>query len=69
VAKELDKPDMEEYKLVWVRGLRYKLYNDGRFYDLRKDMAEEKRIALGKGSKEAEVLRRRYQEILDRYVK
>ncbi len=69
VAKELGDPDMEPYKLAWVRGRRYKLYNDGRFYDLKYDLAEQRRIGRGKGSIEAEKVRRKFQEILDGYLK
>jgi len=65
VALELGKPGMKEYKLVWVRGLRYKLYSDGRFYGLEKDLAEEHRIKPGKGSPQAEVARKKFQAILD----
>lgn len=67
VASELGKPDLEPYKLVWVHGRRYKLYNDGRFYDLEKDLAEAHRIPPGDGSPEAEQARKRFQAILDRY--
>ncbi len=51
--------------MVWVHGLRYKLYDDGRFYDLQRDPAEARRIPPGEGSPEA--ARRRLQAILDRY--
>jgi len=65
VAAELGKPGMKSYKLVWVHGLRYKLYNDGRFYDLKDDLAETHRIPPGQGSPEAEAARKRFQAILD----
>jgi arylsulfatase A len=67
VAEELERPDLKPFKLVWVHGHRYKLYNDGRFYDLRKDLAETDRIPPGEGSPEAERTRRRFQAILDEY--
>jgi arylsulfatase A len=66
VATELGTPDMEAYRLVWVHGLRYKLYNDGRFYDLREDLAEARRVLPGKGAAEAEAARARFQTILDK---
>jgi arylsulfatase A len=66
VAAELGTPDMEPYRLFWVRGLRYKLYNDGRFYDLQQDLAETSRILPGKGTQEAEAARARLKAILDR---
>jgi arylsulfatase A len=67
VAKELGKPDLKPFKLVWVHGHRYKLYNDGRFYDLEDDLAETRRIPPGEGSPEAEAARKRFQAILDEY--
>jgi arylsulfatase A len=68
VAQELGKPDLEPFRLVWIHGRRYKLYNDGRFYDLYEDLAETRRILPGSGSAEAEAARREYQAILDRYL-
>ncbi len=65
VVEELGKPRMEAYSLVWVRGRRYKLYNDGRFYDLSEDLMEQRRIPPGNGSPAAEAARREYQVILD----
>jgi arylsulfatase A len=67
VREELGRPNLEARRLIWVRGLRYKLYNDGRFYDLEKDLAEEHRILPGKGSAGAEAVRATFQKILDRY--
>ena len=64
VNAEVGLPDREAYKLSWVRGLRYKLYNDGRFYDLEKDLPESKRIPPGEGSSEAESAREHFQTIL-----
>ena len=58
VAEELGKPDLEPHRLVWVHGLRYKLYDDGRFYDLHEDLAEARRIPPGSGSAEAELVAR-----------
>jgi arylsulfatase A len=65
VATELGQPDLKATRLAWVRGLRYKLYNDGRFYDLQDDLAEARRILPGKGTAEAEAARARFQTILD----
>lgn len=65
IALELGNPELKEYKLAWVHGLRYKLYNDGRFYDLKEDLAETRRILPGKGTPEAESARRKFQAILD----
>jgi arylsulfatase A len=68
VAQELGKPDLEPFRLVWVHGLRYKLYNDGRFYDLKEDLEEAKCIPVDAGSAEAEATRKRFQAILDQFL-
>ena len=65
IRAELGKPDLQAYRQVWVHGRRFKLYNDGRFYDLKTDLAEAHRILPGKGTPEAEATRRKYQTILD----
>ncbi len=64
VAEELGKPDLEAYRLVWVQGTKYKLYNDGRFYNLEKDLAESHHIASGQAGPEGERIRRQFQQIL-----
>lgn len=69
VAKELGKPNLKRYRLVWVRGLRYKLYNDGRFYDLQEDLAETRRIPPGKGGAAAEAARKELSAVLGKYTK
>jgi arylsulfatase A len=69
VAKETGQPGLKPYDLSWVRGLRYKLYSDGRFYDLETDMAEEHRIAEGAGGDEAEAVRARSRAVLDEQLK
>lgn len=63
IQAELGKPDLEAHKLVWVRGTRFKLYNDGRLYDLETDMEESKRILPGEGSVEAEAFRKQMQAL------
>jgi arylsulfatase A len=65
VRKELGLPDMEAYPLSWIRGRRYKLYSDGRFYDLKTDYAEARRIAPGRGAPEAEAARKRLNAVLE----
>jgi len=64
VRAERGEPDLASWKLVWVRGQRYKLYDDGRFYDLERDPAEAHRIPSGQGSAAAEVARADYQRVL-----
>jgi arylsulfatase A-like enzyme len=49
-----------------VRGKRFKLFNDGRLYDLEGDPLEEHPIAAGRGSPAAESARAEYQAVLDR---
>ncbi|MEI6949053.1 sulfatase-like hydrolase/transferase [Paraflavisolibacter sp. H34] len=46
----------------FFRDHRYKLYQDGRFYDLEQDYEEQHPIALGKGSTAAETVRKRFTE-------
>ncbi|MGC1480877.1 MAG: sulfatase-like hydrolase/transferase [Chthoniobacterales bacterium] len=48
-----------------VRSQRYKLYPDGRFYDMVTDVAEKNPIAEGEGSSEAEAKRRELKGALD----
>ena len=59
IARELRR------KLRWDPGLRCKLYDDGRFYDLQEDLAEARRIPPGSGSAEAEAVREKFQALLD----
>ena len=63
VSKDLGDPELKPYKLVWIRGQRFKLYNDGRLYDLEADLAEEQIIPRGNGSAEAEVFRERFAKL------
>lgn len=65
VAEEIGQPDLKPFRLVWVRGHRFKLYNDGRFYDLENDLAEEHRIPTGEGTSDAKAARKKLQAILD----
>jgi arylsulfatase A-like enzyme len=63
VRAELGQGDMDAYRLVWTRGDRFKLYNDGRLYDLQSDLAEEHRIPRGHGSETAESFRRKMEAL------
>ena len=49
----------------FARTARYKLYEDGRFYDIQKDVLEERSISAGSGAKGAEAARRQLQSIHD----
>jgi len=51
----------------WVRGQRYKLYGDGRFFDMHEDLKETRPIAPGTGSPEAEAARVKLQAVLDKF--
>ena len=48
-----------------ARTARYKLYDDGRFYDAENDPLEQSPIAAGSGTAEEEALREKLQGILD----
>ena len=50
----------------WARTQRWKLYGDGRFFDMADDPAELSTIAIGSGSAEAEAARKQLQLTLDR---
>ena len=63
VGEYFEKGDIMRY----VRGVRYKLYGDGRFYDMENDIREKSNILLGRGSKEAEAVRRESQSVLNLY--
>ncbi|MFZ5830661.1 MAG: sulfatase-like hydrolase/transferase [Planctomycetota bacterium] len=49
----------------YILGLRYKLYGDGRFYDLQSDLDELHPIKPGAGTQDAELARETYQRLLD----
>jgi arylsulfatase A-like enzyme len=54
---------------LFARDKRFKLYDDGRFYDVPADVLEEKPISEGSGSPEAEAARKKLREALDRIPK
>ena len=49
----------------FAREHRFKIYNDGRFYDVPADRLEEQDIVLGQGGEVAEGARKRLQAVLD----
>lgn len=56
----------ENYNIRYVRGVRYKLYNDGRLYDLEKDMHERHPIVPGvNATPESRQAREKLQAVLD----
>jgi len=50
---------------VWAQDQQYKLYADGRFYDVVKDRHEANAIVAGKGSPEAEQARVKLRKAID----
>lgn len=50
----------------FFRDRRYKLYSDGRFYDLEKDIEEKNPVAAGKADPEGEKIRKIFQAEMDR---
>jgi len=50
----------------WAQDKRWKLYDDGRFFDVRVDVLEENSITLGECNLEAEEARQKLQSVLDR---
>ncbi|SFC51680.1 arylsulfatase A [Parapedobacter composti] len=59
-------PGADKRAARFFRTHRYKLYHDGRFYDVAQDSAEKKPIAPGTGTDEAEQVRNMLQQQLDR---
>jgi arylsulfatase A len=53
----------------YVRGTRYKLYSDGRFYDLQDDLLERHPVKPGTGTPEVEAARKQLQGVLDNHPK
>ncbi|MEN8128413.1 MAG: sulfatase-like hydrolase/transferase [Planctomycetota bacterium] len=49
----------------FARDQRFKLYGDGRLYDVPNDMLEKKPIAVGEGGPEAAAARERLQRVID----
>ena len=59
-----------EYKQIrYARTHRYKLYDDGRFYDVPSDQEEKSPIAPDKASVEAQRARKKLQSVLDQMAK
>jgi arylsulfatase A len=52
----------------WVQDKRFKLYDDGQFFDYQADVLEERPIAEGTGGPEAEAARRKLQSVLERML-
>jgi len=54
---------------LFARTKQYKLYDDGRFYDVPADVLEQNPIPEGEGSPEAEAARRKLRAALDKIPK
>ena len=50
----------------WAQDKRWKLYDDGRLFDVRADVLEARSVFPGEGGPEAEAARRKLQPVLDR---
>ena len=57
--------DFSEHAGRFARDQRYKLYSDGRLFDVTADRLEERDIESGRGSPAVEAARRRLQAVLD----
>ncbi len=53
--------EINKHSARFFRNHKYKLYHDGRFYDLVKDIEETQSIAEGQGSPEAEAARKQFK--------
>ncbi len=64
--------DPKQGKNLWpprrfIMGKRYKLYDNGEFYDLKNDIMEEKPLADADLSEQAKQIKARYRAVLDQY--
>lgn len=58
--------DKEHFKLTkFARDQRYKLYSDGRFFDVGKDVLEQHPLKKNEGGKEAARVRKKLQRVID----
>lgn len=55
---------------IWesVRNVRYKLYADGNFYDLEKDILELEPLDLNSLTEEQEAIRKQFRQVIDDYA-
>ena len=67
LVPRVDPPYSHIKAFRYVRGLRYKLYSDGRFYDLKSDLHERRPIPSGAGSPDAERARAALQQALAQF--
>jgi len=51
-------PDSNKKNMAWVRTARWKLYYDGRLFDMQNDVREKQPIEPGQGSEAAKVARK-----------
>jgi arylsulfatase A len=59
--------DKEPYRLeIFARDQRYKLYSDGRFYDVPNDVLEQKPLPPGQGGPAAAAARAKLRAVLDK---
>jgi arylsulfatase A len=67
LVARVDPPYSHIKAFRYVRGPRYKLYSDGRFYDLENDLHERQPIPSGAGSTEGEQARASLQHALAQF--
>jgi arylsulfatase A len=69
LVPRVDPPYSHIKAFRYVRGHRYKLYSDGRFYDLVEDLHERQPVPSGDGSPDAERAREVLQQALSHFPK
>jgi arylsulfatase A len=69
LVPRVDPPYSHIKAFRYVRGPRYKLYSDGRFYDLVDDLHERHPLSSGTGPPDAERARVALQQALGRFPK
>jgi arylsulfatase A len=62
-----DKPD--PWSCRYIRGRRYKLYADGRFYDMLHDIEEERPLKPDTAGQDIEQIREEYKKLLDEFAR
>jgi arylsulfatase A len=62
INKETNPPDR------WAQDHRWKLYEDGRFFDIPADIYEQRAIPVGQGGPDADSARKKLQHVLDTLI-
>ncbi len=64
-ANHVPQAGLEKYAARYFKNRRYKLYSNEEFYDFVNDPEEQRPIAKGKGTPEAEAARKQFQALMD----